>query len=258
MHCFYQAREEDFIVKKSINNCYPPHIHKQLELLYVISGSIEVTINGNSKLLNSHDLSICFPNLIHSTNTPNNSLVVLIIFDSSLLSLYSNELNNMYPSEPFVINNYNKDINYSVEKMLSYSARLHDYRNYIGHLYNLVSAIISKLTLNLSSQHTRLDSSRLILEYINNNFTDDICLDSLAGSLNMSKYYISHIFSQKIKMSFTQYLNRCRIDYSRQLLKTTNKSITDIAFECGFNSCRTFFRVFKQLYQITPKEYREQ
>jgi AraC family transcriptional regulator len=72
----------------------------------------------------------------------------------------------------------------------------------------------------------------------------------------MSQFHFSHLFKQWISTSPYQYLLQQRIERAKQLLKQTDQSIMDIAFECGFNSNSHLGKQFRQLVGITPKAYR--
>jgi len=258
MYGFYQSHQDDFSCRETINNCYPSHLHKQVEIIYVTKGKLKSTINGKESLLLAGDLSICFPNIVHSTESIGNSIAILIIFDAKFIGAYSNELLNFYPEVPFIMkSSISEGMKSNFDGILHSFTSKEDLRISIGYLYIIFGNILIRLNLIKNKNVDLQDTCRVLLEFINNHFTEDISLNSLSNSLNISKYYISHIFSEKIKTSFPSYLNRCRIDYARNLLRNTNDSVTQIGFDCGFNSSRTFYRAFKECYHITPMEYRK-
>jgi AraC family transcriptional regulator len=95
-----------------------------------------------------------------------------------------------------------------------------------------------------------------ILEYIHAHLERDIKLADLAGAIGISQFHFSHLFKQSIGTSPHQYLIQQRIERAQQLLKQTDRSIVDIAFECGFNSHSHLSKQFRQLTGMTPKSYR--
>lgn len=95
-----------------------------------------------------------------------------------------------------------------------------------------------------------------VLDYINQHLNQEIKLADLATLLGMSQYHFSHLFKQSIGMAPYQYLIQQRIERAKQLLKQTDRSIIDIALECGFNSHSHLTKQFRQLTGITPKAYR--
>jgi AraC family transcriptional regulator len=95
-----------------------------------------------------------------------------------------------------------------------------------------------------------------ILEYIHAHLERDIQLADLAGSLGMSQFHFSRLFKHSIGTSPYQYLLQQRIERAKQLLKQTDRSIVDIALECGFNSHSHLSKQFRQIAGMTPKKYR--
>ncbi len=83
------------------------------------------------------------------------------------------------------------------------------------------------------------------MDWLEKNIKEDISLTELAKHMNTSYHHVSRIFSDATGVTFTQYLHQLRIREADRLLAQNNLSITDIALQCGFNSLRTFNRVYK-------------
>lgn len=257
MYGFYQARNEDFTCHVTLNNSYPAHLHKQIEILYLLEGELISTIDGKSTILQPGSMSVCFPNHVHSTESKGETKAILIIFDSGFTKAFSYELSSQTPANPFIsAADISESSRSCIDSMLRAYNDKKDIRISMGYMHVMLGELLPNLELSNTKSDGQQDTCRLILEYINNNFTDDLTLDSISKALNISKYYISHIFSDKIRSSFPSYLNRCRIDYARHLLRTTSDSITEIGFNAGFNSSRSFYRAFHEYYGISPREYR--
>jgi AraC family transcriptional regulator len=94
------------------------------------------------------------------------------------------------------------------------------------------------------------------LDYINDHLDRDIKLADLATLLDMSQFHFSHLFKQSLDTSPYQYLLQQRVERAKQLLKQTERSIMDIALDCGFSSHSHLSKQFRQLTGITPKAYR--
>jgi AraC-like DNA-binding protein len=94
------------------------------------------------------------------------------------------------------------------------------------------------------------------LHYIETNYTKNISLNGVASYLGISENYLSRLFNQLTGQTFRTYLNNIRLGHAQKLLSSTEKSIIDIAFESGFNSLRTFNRVYKSTKGIVPSDYR--
>ena len=78
-----------------------------------------------------------------------------------------------------------------------------------------------------------------------------------AEELGISPYYLSHIFSSQLNISFPSYVAQQRMIMACNLLKDSRKTVTEISYECGFPNMRTFHRCFQKRYECTPTQWRE-
>lgn len=100
------------------------------------------------------------------------------------------------------------------------------------------------------------DSISIALEYMKNNLEHPITRDEVARSCSMSPGYFSRVFHEKTEHTFTDLLNKFRIEQACFLLDDTRMSLYEIALETGFNDQSYFNKVFKKYRGLTPKEYR--
>jgi AraC family transcriptional regulator len=132
-----------------------------------------------------------------------------------------------------------------------------------------IESLINVLSVHLLRQYTAtkpylpryqggLPQGQLqqVLDYINDHLDRDIRLADLATLLDMSQFHFSHLFKQSLDTSPYQYLLQQRVERAKQLLKQTERSIMDIALDCGFSSHSHLSKQFRQLTGITPKAYR--
>lgn len=96
-----------------------------------------------------------------------------------------------------------------------------------------------------------------LTDYINNNFNKQLTLEESAKKLNMSRTYLSKLFHSNTGFTFKNYLSIIRIKHSKELLRNTNKSVIDIANECGFEDSNYFSTVFKKSENMSPLKYRK-
>jgi AraC-like DNA-binding protein len=92
---------------------------------------------------------------------------------------------------------------------------------------------------------------------VEHNYTREITLAEIAGAANFSIYHFARFFKEATGMTFIQYLNNYRISKAIRYLCSTTDPITEIAFQAGFDSIKTFNRVFKQLKGCSPTEYKK-
>ncbi len=94
--------------------------------------------------------------------------------------------------------------------------------------------------------------------YIKSNITEPIRLEDLAKHLNVSPFYLCRQFQKHVKVRFTEYITRLRVERAKQLLLNQNNRISEVAFEAGFQSIPHFNRSFKRVTGVTPTLWRVQ
>ena len=83
-----------------------------------------------------------------------------------------------------------------------------------------------------------------------------ITIDQLAEEMCMSRSQFSRRITALTKESPNAFITRIRLEKAIRLLKDTNMSIKEIAYDCGFDESNYFIRVFRQMYDMTPQQYR--
>jgi len=96
------------------------------------------------------------------------------------------------------------------------------------------------------------------IKYIHENYNQSINLHTLCDHLNLNTCYFCVLFKNQTNMTFSQYLNKVRINESKKLLETTSDSIIDISLTVGFNNHNHFSATFKKLTGVTPTAYKNQ
>lgn len=102
------------------------------------------------------------------------------------------------------------------------------------------------------------NSDRLnkVIDYILQNFDQDISLPKVASAANMGLTTFCNFFKDNYRITFVEYLNSVRIGHACKLLTEKDQCVVEIAYECGYNSLANFNRQFKKYKQMTPTEYR--
>ncbi len=121
----------------------------------------------------------------------------------------------------------------------------------------LLARSLPEFTLVEKSAAEGQDLIYQTVSYIAAHFTENVTLTGMAHDLGVSPFALSRVFSSTFHRNFNRYLNETRLDYACTLLLYTDWSVTDICYDAGFESQRTFNRCFTEILRMTPREYRK-
>ena len=143
-----------------------------------------------------------------------------------------------------------------VESTIQYQDLLTSHKN----AYALADWLLDNLSLKKLSaiQGDKEQIYQLLLQLIQERFTQDISLAQLSQQMNLSTSYLSEIFAQYQGVSFSKYIKNLRNTRACELLRNTQVSIQDVAELSGFNDYFYFCKQFKNEFGVTPKQYRMQ
>lgn len=274
MSIFYQNSRERLRLYTSKNNTFASHLHKQVELIIVLEGSLTVTTDSKPHKLNAGQGIIVFPNRLHSlyTDTTTGSHILLCIFEPDFCPHYRKYFQNYVPDrntfEPASLSPHSQ---LAAEQLLALTEnfdRKEPVPTYISSLAEgYLSLLLADLFIPSSAnpfhlQHQNggedLELEQRVLIYLDEHFTEELSLEHLSHAFGISRFQLSRLFSEKLHTGFPSYVTSKRLEYARELLSTTDESVTNIALDAGFGSSRSFFREFKNAYQMTPNEFRRQ
>lgn len=241
-------------LSKDSNVNFPAHIHDDVELVYVIEGNGTAFCDGKHYALSTNSLFLVFPEQIHSYSGFTDGAYILLVIKPSRLLYLEDLLRESVP----------EDAHYPGDAMLS--RLLHDalaeYRSvgdsYVvdGYLTALFGKIFQRLPLHRNTATEGTVSQ--ILQYCSRHCREDLREQDLCEQLHLSRSYISHLFSERLKISFPEYMNALRLNRALPLLRDSTLNMTQVAEHAGFPTIRTFNRVFRKQFGCSPTEYRKQ
>ena len=101
------------------------------------------------------------------------------------------------------------------------------------------------------------DLEKALKEFVSENYTNSaLKVSDIAKGLSVPEYKVGALFNKQIGMNFKTYLNTVRIESAKQYLNKSEYSISEIAYKVGFNAPQSFNRVFKELENMSPTQYR--
>ncbi len=95
------------------------------------------------------------------------------------------------------------------------------------------------------------------MNYIKDNYTTDINIETFSEMVPLSRRNLEVKFKEEMGTSIYQFILNCRIEYFAHLLLTTDRTMFDLALESGFNDCKNISRIFKKIKGYTPLEFRK-
>lgn len=113
-------------------------------------------------------------------------------------------------------------------------------------------------TVNNRQEHSKIDRIKTVIQYIQHNYTQPIRLIELADLIPMSEGQFCRFFKSMTRQTPIDYINSYRIRQAAELLRETDRKISDIALEVGFDNISYFIRVFRKAMQCSPSEFRKQ
>lgn len=248
------------------NMTFLAHRHNEVELIRVRSGTSNITVNNQEFLLNEGDLLLCQSGSIHFSDSlkAKNSLE-FILFNPALVQSRAEPLK--LTTQHFTAETLKThDMLYATEKLFNeISIELSEHNAFYEKIVqNSLKTFLYKLQryfpVILQEETTfSIKNSPFIsdaLSYMEAHLSDELTLEEVAASVNVESGYFSRVFKKYTGLNFVKYRNLLRIDTAIKQLQETDKSISDIAFDCGFQNIRTFNRVFSQYTQKSPTEFR--
>lgn len=246
----------------------PLNLHNHgnmVEFVYVVKGSQSYNVNGTDYTVNKGDVFFTFPNEVHGTGSHPEEIseIYYMIIDMEMLS----SIGVFSASDEYD----------AVRRQLSDSNRV--YKSSSG-LHGLFKQLMIRLTKNDIHHDTLIRNSlsevmislftprnagynksevsiKSSIEYIHSHICEPIHVSELNDLEHMSLSAYNRAFARIMGISPGEYILKCKIDKAKELLTSTDLSVTDISFGLGFSSSQYFATVFKRFCYTSPSLYRK-
>lgn len=248
------------------------HWNDRIELIRVIERSVTCVINGESKIMDTGDICIINRQQLHMIHCNNSSCKIQRLLVDPVIFASNKVIYNKYLVPPLtdptvahikVGKRKSADIARLMDRMVELNATTPV--AYELELIAMVYLLFQRLFMiyqSESGKHVAPSTTDLVLfrrmaDFIYNNYPKKITLDDIAAAANVSKSKCGNVFKEFSGHTPVDYLNLYRLLISTDLLRSTNTTISEIAYSCGFGQQSYFNRLFLREYGVTPKEYRE-
>lgn len=244
------------------------HWHRSIEIDYTINGDGDYFVLGKKTHIGNNDFIIINSGDVHGVEhiepkSGRQSLTLLIPYET-ILKLSPN-FDHFY----FISTNSDKQKMDKVRKELAsiYHIWTQEQSKFaaidvLGHFYLLMSCLLKHFTIPKNQILSFNDSKKQgkikqVINFLSQNYQDELTLDQISDHFNLSKAYLDRLFQKEIGTSLIKYLQMIRLQHAFQIIANTQLPINVIADQCGFANVKSLQKLFKQVYEMTPRQYRK-
>ena len=236
------------------------HSHDFCEILYVAGGAGEAILEGKKFRLAPGDLVVVNPGTLHEERSDAKAplrLIFLAIRDFAVPGLPAGCLSQeKYRVLSCGEYRYKMDI-YLRELLQETSSQIEFYQEISQGLVSALLVLVMRLIrINPEDEAALSQEGQKIKEYLDQDFTSPITLDSLSETVYISKHYLSHLFKEQTGISPIKYLTLKRMEKACELLSETELPVSEVSKAVGYENPLYFSQVFKRIYGISPVKYR--
>lgn len=248
------------------------HFHPYFEIGYLVHGTRSMTINHSLYNVEKGHLIFIAKGELHKgfpiVNKPSSVELINLYFKEDYLEPYyklfgKSQLDDLFHNHIIAIPSGRQEY---VEDLLQ--KMLYEYhgvdelssdllKNYFSELISFLIRLQRKSNHTLSLPNRNNEIIEEAVKYIYYNYDKDLTLEGVAQKFNLSKSHFSKRFKAVTGFGYKEYLVNVRLKEASNLLLNTDKSITEIAFTCGFNDSNYFGDAFRKANGISPHKYRK-
>jgi len=242
-------------------------MHTEIELLYVLEGNLDISVEQNAAHLKADDILVINSNKRHVIKAEDNPLILQFMINYQMACEAFQGKNVIFWCDPKESRNKKyEELKVMLKRLLKHYVEKEDYEKSFGFLADCY-LILHHLTANFMVKSVDIYSGeeggryeerlRQINQYISLNYNQPISLKDLSEKLFLSIGYLSRFFKNNYGMSFVNYLTNVRILHAVDMILYSDKSMMAVAYDCGFSSVAFFNKAFKNTYGLTPSQFRK-
>ena len=250
----------------------PVHWHDELEIIYVKSGCLTVSISGESYIGNAGDVFVVSPGNLHLMGAQTGTVdYFTFLFPLKYISFRTDDMLNDKLLEP--LNSGQLMISPRVkgtakelcEQLIAiYVAKNNESESKITAQIK-TKIILLQFILEMWKQGFVIENDtsgrntveKEMVSYVQQNFTGKISLKEFGEQFHLSEKYISRYFKEHFHIALSQYVTYLRLEHAKQLLQDTDIPITEVAMQSGYQNVSYFIRSFKKAYGVSPLKYKK-
>ena len=249
----------------------PVHWHDELEIIYVKSGFLTVSISGESYIGKPGDAFVVSPVNLHFMGSDTGAVdYYTFLFPLKNLSFRADDLLEDKLLEPLNSGHLMviPRINDTAKELCEQLIEVHASKNDEGGsqltaqiktkiiLLQFILEMWEKGFITENDTNGRNTVEKEMVSYIQQNYTGKISLKEFGKQFHLSEKYISRYFKEHFHITLSQYVTYLRLEHAKQLLQDTDIPVTEVAMQSGYQNVSYFIRSFKKTYEISPLKYR--
>ena len=242
---------------------YSAHFHKAFEFIMPIKGEMRATVNQSDYRLQTGECLLVPSYAMHSLSVEDGNDCMVVVFAEQYAESAAKRFRDNEPD------GYRMRLSDAVQGYLMAGlAGERSEEEWDGAielkkppLYRLKACLymIFDEFVSQNSMHRKNADGELVarlIEHVEREYATDLTLTALAQRMGYSYDYLSRVFNHTFHVNFKTIVNQYRCERAIYLLQTTQKSLTEIASDSGFQSIRSFNRVFRELIGYAPSDLR--
>lgn len=246
---------------------WKPHLHKGFELAIVLDGEASAENGGKQYVLKRGEAMIVLPYRLHSYSSAVPSKTFVAVFSGNYVSSFARAVANS-DAENYVVKLSPETFDYVTKSLLASPLKTSDEPldkwtffakpdklRLKAALYAVTAELLPSMHLVDAKQDGALVFE--IISYIEKNYSSDISLYSMADALGYDFRYLSRVFSKTFGINFKTLVNQYRCDKAKTMITEGDDTLSEIALASGFQSIRSFNRVFKEFTGVYPSALRK-
>lgn len=250
---------------------FPYHWHEDLEILFILKGSMIITVAGQSHELKSGDLFVINSNEVHfirSLREYGGTQILALQFNLDHFHKYKLTLETQrFALNPNLYKSVDKHVfarlRYLLANMMNIIVRKEEPRHLLleKSLLDIIIILVSHFAQSESQHHEsdRFEERLLkILKYLTEHAMErDLSIQDIADHFYLNPQYLSRYFKSRVGTSIKRFIDNIRMSKSLPALQLSKDTVMAIALDHGFPDAKAYYRVFKEIMGMTPNEYRE-
>ena len=248
---------------------YEPHYHDEcIELLFVLDGYIDLFSSYDRFHMEKTDFTVINRGDIHYINSEEGALVVSLYMDFGCYRGKYEYLDYIFfECESFNANSVQLKYNAEVRKLvagmiLDFSEEIPDADRINEKAAMLMDIFISRYDFVHYNNGRELPADQMqryyrLIKEIETNYSEKLDMDHLAQQEFIGRNYVSQFWKKATSMNLTDYITSVRSERSEKMMLTSDKSINEISFSCGFSDPKYIYKGFRKWYGRTPSEHKK-